>query len=335
MTTIKKLRVAVAGASGETGRSITAQLLASPDQFHVVALARPESAGSDAYKKLARAGATVEAVDFLNTDALAAALVGTDVVITCILPSARAESESLIDAAHRAGVGRFVPSFFATVAPRGVMQLREVKEEFLDRCKRLYLPYTVIDVGWWYHIGMPALTSGPLAGAVNIGDVIIGDGEMRTAMIDQADIGRYVARIITDPRTLNRSVFAYGELTTQNAVWAALEAQLGETVPRETISEADLKAQIAALQSALSTNPTDMHTMFQLGLAEYRYSRGIRGDNTLEHAQYLGYLDAKTLYPDLKCTSVSVFVRDLVNGVRDAKVYVDRNLYGIGKEDSA
>jgi hypothetical protein len=32
--------------------------------------------------------------------------------------------------------------------------------------------------------------------------------------MDKADIGLYVARIIADSRTLNQSVFAYGELTT-------------------------------------------------------------------------------------------------------------------------
>lgn len=335
MSTNKKLRVALAGASGETGRSIATQLLASPDQFQLVALARPESAEKDAYKKLAQAGAAVEAVDFTNTDELAAALKGADVVVSCLLPTSRAESDSLVDAAHRAGVGRFVPSFFATVGPRGVMRLRDLKEDLLDRCKRLYLPYTVIDVGWWYHIGLPTVSSGPVAEALSVGDVIVGDGETRTAMIDQADIGRYVARIIADPRTLNRYVFAYGEVTTQNAVWAAVEAQVGEPVPREPITKTDLEAQMAALRSANSANPTDLPTMLQLGMAEYRYSRGIRGDNTPEHAEYLGYLDAKVLYPDLECTSVSGFVRQLVDGARDAKVYVGRNLLASSKEDSA
>lgn len=340
MSTTKKIRVAVAGASGETGRSITAQLLATPEQFAVLALARPESAEKDEYKKLAQNGAAVEAVDFRDTGALTTALAGVDVVISCLLPTARAESEALIDAAHGAGVGRFVPSFFATAAPpRGVMMLREIKEDLLDRCKRLYLPYTVIDVGWWYHIGLPAVAAGgPLAEAISFGDVLIADGAARTAMIDQADIGRYVARIIADPRTLNRAVFAYGEVTTQNAVWAAVEAQAdadAAAVSRETVSAADLEAKIAALRTAHAANPADVPTLLQLGATEYQYSRGVRGDNTPEHAAYLGYLDAKALYPDLECTSVSDFVRALHDGVRDAKVYVGRNLFATSKEDSA
>lgn len=111
----------------------------------------------------------------------------------------RAESEALIDAAHRAGVGRFVPSFFAPVMPqRGVMEVRDLREELLDRCKRAYLPYTVVDVGVWYQAGLPPPFA-PLQA-----EPIIGDGESPTAMIDKDDIGPYVARIIADPRTLNR-----------------------------------------------------------------------------------------------------------------------------------
>lgn len=335
MAVAKKLRIAVAGASGETGRSITTALLASPEAFEIVALARPESAEKEAYQKLAEAGGAVKAVDFLDTDALAAALAGTDVVISTLLPFARAESESLIDAAHRAGVGRFVPSFFATIAPRGVLTLRDLKEDVLDYCKRLYLPYTVIDVGWWYHIGLPAVPSGPLAAAVSFPDALVGDGETRTAMIDQADIGRYVARIIADPRTLNRCVFAYGEVTTQNAVWAAVEAHAGAALPREPLTKAALEAEMAALRSKHAAEPADVPTLLQLGVAEYQYNRGIRGDNTPEHAAYLGYLDAKALYPDLECTSVSGFVRDLATGARDAKVYVGRNLLAPAKEEAA
>lgn len=40
---------------------------------------------------------------------------------------------------------------------------------------------------------------------------IVSDGNVRSAVTDQVDAGRFVARIIADPRTLNKQVFAYGE----------------------------------------------------------------------------------------------------------------------------
>ncbi|KAK2020755.1 NAD(P)-binding protein [Colletotrichum zoysiae] len=319
----KPLRVVVAGASGETGRSITNALLAEPGKFDVVALARPESAGKPAYQEMARAGAAVEAADFRDPEALAAALAGADVVVSCLLPLQRVESDTLASAARRAGVGRFVPSFFSTVMPpRGVMEVRDLREDLLDHCKRLYLPYTVVDVGHWYQVSLPP----PYAAQPPMtDDAIIDGGDAPSAMIDQVDIGRYVARIIADPRTLNRSVFAYGEVTTQNAIWAEVEAATGEALPRKSLSAADLEARVAELKTVVAADPTNVGPLLELAICQYKHSRYVRGDNAPDRAQYLGYLDGKTLYPDLECKSMRDFIRDVVARKRDFRVYVGRD----------
>ncbi|PNP83745.1 hypothetical protein FNYG_02962 [Fusarium nygamai] len=322
MASSTKLNVVIAGASGETGSSITKALLTEPAQFHVIALARPESAGKPAYQEMSSSGATIKTADFRDVDALAEQLAGADVVISCILPIQRVESEALIDAAHRAGVSRFLPSFWGPVMPpRGIMAVRDLREDLLDRCKRLYLPYTVVDVGMWYQVCLPE----PYAPPPPIADVFIGDGNAPTAIIDKEDIGPYVVRIITDPRTLNRSVFAYGEVTTQSTVLAEVETATGKEVPRNSLSIPDLKALIAELQGSVARNPTDVGLTLELAMSQYRYSRYVRGDNTPEHAQYLGYLDGKTLYPDLNCKSVRDFIREVVSGERDHHIYVGRD----------
>ncbi|KAF4341684.1 isoflavone reductase P3 [Fusarium beomiforme] len=322
MASITKLRVVIAGASGETGRSIVNELLPRSAEFHVVALARPKSAGKAVYQEMAAAGATIETADFRDVDALTARLSGADVVISCLMPLQQVESETLIDAAHRAGVGRFIPSFWATVMPpRGVMRLHDVKEDLLDRCKRLYLPYTVIDVGMWHQVVLPP----PYAPPPPIEDTFIGDGKTPTAVIDKDDIGPYVARIITDPRTLNRSVFAYGEVTTQSDVLAEVEAATGKKLQPNSLSVDDLEASIPELQIAVDKNPNDIKIALDHAMAQYRYSRYVRGDNTPEHAQYLGYLDGKTLYPDLKCKSLREFIGEVVSGKRDHRIYVGRD----------
>lgn len=46
---------------------------------------------------------------------------------------------------------------------------------------------------------------------------------------------------------------------------------------------------------------------------EYYHSWGVRGDNTPEHAVYLGYLDGKELYPDLKAKSLEAFLREVLD----------------------
>ncbi|KAJ4165635.1 hypothetical protein LMH87_007259 [Akanthomyces muscarius] len=323
----KKLKIAIGGASGETGMSIINALLDSPDNFDIIALVRPESASKPVYQDLATRGVSLEIIKFSDIEAMTSILTGVDIVISCLTLLQVAEEHALIDASHAAGVGRFVPSFFAVVCPpRGVLTLRSMKEDVLDRCKRLYLPYTVIDVGWWMQLSLPQVPSKRLDAQISVPDTIIGaDGNVPTAVTDVSDIGKYVARIVADPKTLNKHVFAYGEVTTQNKIWAAVEEATGETIPRTYLSKEDAEATMLQLKEVAGKNPADMPSLFKLSMLEYKYTWGIRGDNTPEHAAYLGYLDAKLLYPDVECKSVGVFVSEIVEGARSATVYKNRD----------
>jgi hypothetical protein len=103
----------------------------------------------------------------------------------------------------------------------------------LDFIKKIYLPFTVIDIGWWYQISLPYLPSGKIDDAIALPvQDIFGKGDAPIALTDKRDIGKYVARAITDPRTLNKSVFAHNEIWTQNQVFDLLEKLSGETVNR-------------------------------------------------------------------------------------------------------
>lgn len=46
----------------------------------------------------------------------------------------------------------------------------------------------------------------------------------------------------------------------------------------------------------------------------YMISWGIRGDNTPEYAKYLGYLDTKELYPDMKFTAFEEYMKQVLAG---------------------
>lgn len=67
-------------------------------------------------------------------------------------------------------------------------------------------------------------------------DIIPGDGNVPNAITDLRDIGRYVARIIADPRTLNRQVFAYAEVWTPNQRYELIEKLSGEKIERRYVS---------------------------------------------------------------------------------------------------
>ncbi|OTA94710.1 hypothetical protein M434DRAFT_253549 [Hypoxylon sp. CO27-5] len=312
-----KIRVAIAGASGVTGSSIVNALLETPGNFEVTALARPVSVGKPEYVNIAARGVIVKPVELGgSSDAIVEVLTGMDVVISCMTLLQFKEEISLVEAASKAGVGRYVPSFFGPCCPpRGVMLAREMKEDILDHIKRLYLPYTAIDVGWWYQLSLPSLPSGRIRAKVEYSTTrIIGDGNLPWALTDNRDIGRYVAKIIADPRTLNKSVFIYSQVWTQNDVFNLLEKITGESVPREHVTKEELLKIISEGQTAISKNSLDPAVMLELGMAQYRYLLGIRGDNTPEHARYLGYLDAKDLYPEVEATPLESYIKDAFEG---------------------
>lgn len=65
---------------------------------------------------------------------------------------------------------------------------------------------------------------------------IYGKGDTEIAYTDNRDIGMYVARIISDPYTLNKHVFAYNEVSTQERIWSEIEKLTGESIPRKYVS---------------------------------------------------------------------------------------------------
>lgn len=171
---------------------------------------------------------------------------------------------------------------------------------------------TYVDVGAWYELSVPILPSGKTAYlATSMGNYIAGDGESPTAMTHLADIGRYVARVIVDDRTLNRYVFVYNELWTMNQIYAHFESISGEEIKDKIYqTEEQLRAQIAIV-------PADSQDMMVLAgkiVAQYGISWGIRGDNQPEYAKYLGYVTSKELYPDFDFTPFEHYAKLAVEG---------------------
>lgn len=106
----------------------------------------------------------------------------------------------------------------------------------LNHLKNVKLPYTVVDVGWWYQVNLPRVPSGCIDYAVmEASDGIAGDGNVPIALTDLRDIGTYVRRIISDPRTLNRMVFVYNEVYTPNQMYDLMERLSGEKLERKYV----------------------------------------------------------------------------------------------------
>ncbi|KAJ7764698.1 hypothetical protein B0H16DRAFT_1673933 [Mycena metata] len=290
----------------------------------VEALVRPSSAAKPAVKALAARGVNIRVADIEGPlEKLVKTLAGIDVLISAIDTGGQLAQLQLATAAKEAGVKRFVPCAFTTVAPPGgVMALRDQKEEVYQHVRKLYLPYTIIDVGYWHQISFPTLPSGRVdyAAVIKPKVEIHAGGAQPTILIDLNDIGPFVALIIKDPRTLNNSVIAYGDVLSQNEIFEIMEALSGEKITREYISADAVIATRAQCAAANKADPKNYLTWLQLVGQDYSYSKYVRGDNTPEYAKYLGYLDGTELYPDFRPTKFAEFARELLDG-RMEKIY--------------
>ena len=153
-----------------------------------------------------------------NAEELATLLHGYDAILSAVAAEAQLEQLVLVDAAAKAGIKRFVPCEFTTVSPPGgVMDLRNQKERVHERIWYHHIPYTIIDVGFWYQFSWPVVPSGRLNHANLLPNTTIyGDGNAPNILTDKRDIGPFVARILEDERTLNKRVFTCSEVLTQN-----------------------------------------------------------------------------------------------------------------------
>lgn len=59
-----------------------------------------------------------------------------------------------------------------------------------------------------------------------------GDGKMPNLLIDIRDIGKFVAHIVDDERTLNKYVYAWGEALTETQIYDVMEEVSGEKLER-------------------------------------------------------------------------------------------------------
>lgn len=70
---------------------------------------------------------------------------------------------------------------------------------------------------------------------------------MPTALTDLRDIGRYMAMIISDPRTLNKKILAYNLVSSQNKIYELMEELSEEKIDRNYVSRTDARLRIKSM----------------------------------------------------------------------------------------
>ena len=91
------------------------------------------------------------------------------------------------------------------------------------------MPYTFIDVGLWMQLYLPLpLRSQMPQQMKEMTWMVYADGSSRSLLTNVENIGKYVARILADPRTLNQAVIVWEDEVRQADAHAIGERLSGE-----------------------------------------------------------------------------------------------------------
>lgn len=97
-----------------------------------------------------------------------------------------------------------------------------------------------------------------------------------TALTDLRDIGRYVAKVIVDDRTLNQLVFVYNEMWSKHQIYDLLEKLSGEQIPRHYDSLEVLQQRISDAEAKLKDKADDFMVFVQKVGSQLVISKGRR-----------------------------------------------------------
>ncbi|KAJ5920452.1 hypothetical protein N7516_011310 [Penicillium verrucosum] len=314
------ITVGIIGATGSVGQSVVKGLLSSEINFSITSFTRQTSIDSPINHNLRNDGLAITGYDLAQPqETLVNKLRGIDILISCMNWENLHLQKHWVEPAKSAGVKRFVPSEWVAPTPPGISNVQDTKRDILAAIQRAHLPYTVIDVGCWFEVFVPKIASGRSDHAhwSLIDHRIVGDGNQKFGLIDQTDIGKYVAQIITDPRTINKHVFAYTEVLSMNEIWDTMAIVSGEEPVKDHVFVEELEAIIQDYPKKVENNPGIQDTV-NFNMAQFRISWCVRGYNTPEYGEYLGYLDFTQLFPDFpKGKSLKTYYREVVNGTAE------------------
>ncbi|KAH7372147.1 hypothetical protein BKA64DRAFT_689191 [Cadophora sp. MPI-SDFR-AT-0126] len=227
--------VAIAGATGNTGPTVTKALIDAG--FKVTALTR----SATKTQALADLGIKIVEVDYLSHESLVSALRGIDAVVVCgvgMLP----EQTNLIDASIAAHVTHFLPADFAseleTPAKRS-MRVHRDKIRTLDylRAHQSHISYTCIHTGPLLDY---LLKIGVLVNMKGRSVTLFDDGAKKFSTTTMATASKAVVSVLKNgEKFANREVRVHDIVTSQNQLLKLAK----EIVPDEewTVTKMDTK----------------------------------------------------------------------------------------------
>lgn len=277
------LVVIAGGTSKSLGRSITQAIItAYPDgKWKPIILSRSDKPPSWA-SKLPRSSFEIRKVDYSSPSSLDAALKGSHTVISVILGKDETHVThqiSLLEAAVRAGVKRFVPSDWASppAGTRKVTMLNMAKPPVWEACERSNIQWARFNVGMFMnYLGIGCsddkeVEEKACAGVDREGDMPDGSGAFlislssATAEIPMREDGGYPGMTFTEIDNVGEFVAAALELesweTDMNIVGSNIrfdellelcEEVRGKKFVVTPLAKSGLEKEISSLESPLS-----------------------------------------------------------------------------------
>jgi uncharacterized protein YbjT (DUF2867 family) len=289
-------RVLVVGASGRMGQKIVTELVARGASVRVTHRA---STKPEALAALRATGAELVAADLADSDALARACAGVDVVVSSVqgLRDVIVDGQTrLLRAAEAAGVARMIPSdyaldFFKTT-PGGNRNL-DLRREFNATLDASRVRGTSVLCGAFMDlIAMGRIGPGP-DGVMRVW----GDPDQPYDFTLTDDVARYVAAVALDP-TAGRFVRVAGDVLSPRALAQLFEEVRGTPV---TIQAGSLDDLSRAIDGMRARDPADAEIFPPWQAMQY----------TRDMASGRGALSPldNASYPDIRPTTVRELLR--------------------------
>ena len=184
------MTIAVTGATGQLGRLVLEELLASQEPAALVAVVRDAGKAEE----LRARGVQVRVADYSDPAALAAALAGVDKLLLVSgseVGSRVAQHANVVNAAKAAGVGfiAYTSVLAADTTPLSLAPEHKATEELI---RASGLDYTILRNGWYTENYVQAVATARQTGAV-----VAAAGDGRVASAARADYAAAAAAVLS------------------------------------------------------------------------------------------------------------------------------------------
>ncbi|KAK1699960.1 hypothetical protein BDP55DRAFT_541561 [Colletotrichum godetiae] len=246
---------------GLLGTAVTTELANAG--FNVTVFGRAESASEDL-----PAGVHYKAIDYSSIDTIATAIKGQDVIVSTLSKGGLLIQKTIIDAAIKAGVKRYIPSDWGsfTTDPKAAAELAVMMKPMTDtqnylKEKASEIEYTIFSVGGFTDL----VVKFPIAfDYANKTAVVTNGGHARFASTSLAGIGQAVAGALKNPEATKNRNLKLQELEVSQSQLLTLAKKYSPPGTEWKETELDGEAELEKNLKAAQEDPTNEFKMFGL-----------------------------------------------------------------------